>query len=567
MTSQSQVKDDGALRAKAHMLNAALWVLDNELINENQAPIEFDDHRFMIQPYTDTHPDQVIMKSAQIGWSVAAILKSIHAAKLLKLNVIYILPTRNASAEFVVPKVNPMLKRNPTLAKLVQNTDNKSLKQVGDRFIYFKGAHHEGEAITTSADLLVGDEYDRCNQAVLMAYQSRLQASKYGWNWRFSNPSIPSFGVHELWKSSDQHHWIVTCPHCYHQRWLDLERDDYVKNHYIGFKSVGGNNTGIAYYACGKCRKELSNDDRQAGRWVPRFPGRERRGYWVNQLMIPWVSAAKIIKQRSEMSIDIFHNFVLGLPWQASEYLINRESMLRACRPGQASKVDVVIGCDSGKHKHWVIGNEEGIFSYGKFDGWDQLERLIRMYNATCVIDALPDFTVPEQLARKYPGKVFVHYYTHDSKSIEPIRRKSGTERAVIQSDRTKLFDMLAAEITNGTIRFFQEPSALEELIYHFEQMYRVVEPDTRGIEKARWETKENKPDHFAHAMAYYRVGLSLMLKTNETGGVIPHRPIKGTGVFVNPETQTVKVKDALGMSLDTLVERSLAKNKKRRVQ
>lgn len=554
--------DDQALeltRAEAHIANPAVWILDNEFINENQQPIEFDWHRFMLQPYSDMSPDQATMKSAQIGWSVKEILRSIHAAKMLRFNVIYILPTRNASAEFVVPKVNPMLRRNPGLAELVQNTDNKSLKQVGDRFIYFKGAHHEGEAISTSADLLVSDEYDRCNQAVLMAYQSRLQASKFGWNWRFSNPSVPGFGIHELYQHSDQMHWFVTCAHCRHESYMDFEHDPLhpMKPHYVDQQRE--------IYACGKCGKEIDDEDRQSGRWIARYPNRPRRGYWISQLMVPWVSAAKILKQRDEMPIDVFYNFVLGLPYQASEYLINREAILRSNQQGVPPKVDVAMGCDSGKVKHFVIGTPEGIFTYGKTENWEDVERLIRMYNATCVIDALPDFTVPEQLARKYPGKVFVHYYSHDSKSLNVIERKEGEQFGVLQSDRTKLFDMLAAEITNQTINFFQQPAALEELIYHFEQMYRIVETDTRGIQRARWETKANRPDHFAHAAAYYRVALSQMVLTGEVGGVQPTRPIKKAGYYVH-DGNKVRVKDALGMDLDELVDKSLARNKRHKV-
>lgn len=544
--------------ARSHMLNPAMWILSHRIVNENQMPIEFDLHRFMLQPYSDSSPNQVIMKSAQVGWSVAAILKSVHAANFLKLNVIYVLPTRNASAEFVVPKVNPMLRRNPELAKLVKNTDNKSLKEVGDRWIYFKGAFNEGDAISTSADLIVADEYDRSDQGVLSIYQSRLQASSYGWYWKFSNPSLPGFGVHELFQESDQMHWFVTCHGCKYTMYLDLEKDEYLKNHYIDRER--------RVYACGDCGDEITDNDRQSGEWVAKYPKRELRGYWLNQLMIPWVSADKILRQEKSMDISAFYNFVLGLPYQASEYLINRESILRACNPGLANKTDVVIGCDSGKVKHWVMGNPEGIFSYGKTTDWDEIEQLIKMYKATCVIDALPDFTIPEQLARKYPGQVFVHYYVHDSKNMDVSLRREDKEFGRIDSDRTKLFDEAAARITSGSLRFFQDPKALDELIYHFENTYRVVEEDTRGILRARWEKKDNKPDHWAHAVLYYIVGLGQMLRSTEVGGVSATKPMKGKPSYAVRPDGTVPVREALHGELDTLIERSIAKNKRYKV-
>lgn len=550
--------DKEELRAKAHILNPAMWILDNEFVNENQAPFEFDLHRFMLQPYSDSSPDQVIMKSAQVGWSVAAILKAIHACYLLKLNVIYVLPTRNASSEFVVPKVNPMLQRNPKLAELVKNTDNKSLKQIMDRWLYFRGSHHMGEAVSTTADVIIADEFDLCNQLVLSMMQSRMQASKHRWYWKFSNPSLPGFGVHERFQQSDQMHWFITCHHCEHESYIDFEqgRFEAKPNHYVNQKLV--------IFACGKCGKELSDNDRQGGRWQAKFPERESRGYWINQLMVPWVDAKLILKQQEDMDTQSFHNMVLGLPYQASEYLINRESILRACVPGEASKSDVVMGVDVGKEKHWVMGNPEGIFTYGKTNDWEDIERLFTMYNATTVIDAGPEFTIPHRFTQKYPGKVFINYYIHDSKSIDPIIRKEGTEAGVINSDRTKLFDMLAAEITSGSLRFFQPPTALEELIYHFEQMYRVVENDTRGIPHAKWETKDNRPDHFAHATAYYRVALSLMLRSGEVGGVrlAPPKTDKHS-FFVQPD-DTVKVKDVF--DIDKIVEKNFARNRKKRI-
>jgi len=271
------------------------------------------------------------------------------------------------------------------------------------------------------------------------------------------------------------------------------------------------------------------------------------------------------------MSIDVFHNFVLGLPYQASEFMLDAEAIRRATRPGLADKTDVIIGCDSGKTKHYVIGNRYGIFNYGTTEDWGDVERLINLFNATCVIDALPDFTIPEQLARKYPGRVFVHYYTHDSKRMDMSQRNEGTDFGRIDSDRTKLFDVVAGEVANQTIRFYQQFNDLKGidgkgLIYHLGNMYRIVETDPRGIQRARWMTKENKPDHWAHAVAYWRVGVSQALMSGEVGGVRPAGvTVVPTSYAVRPDG-TVPVREALGQDLDTLIERSLAKHKKRRV-
>jgi hypothetical protein len=366
-------------------------------------------------------------------------------------------------------------------------------------------------------------------------------------------------------------HWIIQCPRCKWEMYIDFERDDNINNHYVRVLNDQMDHE-EGFYACGACHRELSDDDRQGGYWKAKFPERKRRGYWINQLMVPWVSAVKVLQQENTMPIDVFHNFVLGKPYQASEFVIDRNAILQANEPGLALKSDVIIGCDSGKVKHWVIGNPDGIFGYGTATEWSEIEDMINLYNATAVIDALPDFTIPEYLARKYPGQVFVHYYKHDTTSIKVTQKKEGEEFGVLQSDRTKLFDLMAGKITSKQTRFFQEPEALEKkngIISHFENMYRAIVEDKKGIKRAVWETKVGKPDHLAHAAAYYTVGLSLALMIGEAGGVKSQSPApkKRTSYAVNAETQSAPVAAVLGMPLETLVERSLARNKRKRVQ
>lgn len=502
-----------------HEISPLAWVVTNNLQTENGKPIEFTNHPFMLKPYNDLSPDMVCIKSAQVGFSTMAILKVLWLNRYHRVNVGYVLPTQNIVADFVTPKVNPLISRNPIIAGIVSDS-SKSLKKVGEFFTYFRGAFSEREAIAISLDVLILDELDRMNDmSIVNTYDSRLQASQYAWRWRFSNPSIPSYGVHELWGESTQGHWFVKHS-CGHYMYMDFEQDIHSKTHYI--------DQDRRIFACGACHGEITDQHRRLGDWVEKFPTRKRTGYWISQLLVPYVSAERILSQKEESSIDFFYNFVLGKAYQPSEFLINREAILKANVPSLADKTNVMIGCDSGKTKHYVIGNKSGIFNYGKTEDWAEIEHYIKHYRATCVIDALPDFTVPEALARKYPSQVYVNYYVHDSKNFDVVRKKEGQEFGVIQSDRTKLFDLVASEISQRRIKFYQAPSQLEELIYHMENMYRVVEPDTRGVEKAKWDTKENKPDHWAHAVAYYQVARMLHLGANEAGGVRPQpTPVK----------------------------------------
>lgn len=233
------------------------WIEFNDFVNENQQPIEFKDHRFLIDIYADDHDDIVGRKSAQVGWSVLAILKCLWVLKYAGLNIIYVLPTENLMKDFIVPKVNPLISSNPVIRDSM-DSDRENLKSINKRFLYFSGASTDRQAISKTADVLVLDEYDRMpSMQVVNTFDSRLQASKNPKRWRFSNPSQVGFGVDALFTDSDQRFWFVTCSHCGYKSYMDFSRENYGNmdkprhSHYVDPKR--------AIYACGICDQEITN--------------------------------------------------------------------------------------------------------------------------------------------------------------------------------------------------------------------------------------------------------------------------------------------------------------------
>lgn len=497
-------------------LNPVTWVMSNQFVTENQLPVEFHSHRFMIEPMADLHPDQSIKKSAQVGESTNRIFKSIWACKHLLANLIYVLPTRKVVDDFVVPKVNPLINSNPAISTIVA-TDSKSLKQIGNRFLYFNGAFSESEAIMKSADILVLDELDRmANQFVIRTYDSRLQASKLAWRWRLSNPSAVGYGIDLHYAESDQKHWFIRCHHCGHAWFIDWSKSD-EKNHYV--------NQEKGIYACGRCEGELSNEDRINGWWVAKYASRlDKRGYWISQMMASWVSAKQLVKIHNDSSIEFFHNFVLGKAYTPSDVLLDRADLISAISPGKALEDQVAMGVDNGQVKHYVIGNPYGIFRYGKTESWDEIEYLIKRYNATTVIDNNPYPVTPRKLTQQYKGKVFVCFYQLDRKNLGIIKWGEGKDAGVVYADRTKIFDYLVVEIKDKKLVFYLTLTELEQYIPHWTSMYRTIEENALGVSQGKWLTIENKPDHWAHATVYYRLALDKMLR-GMSAGVVRRQP------------------------------------------
>lgn len=510
--------DPVALAAGLENQSTLAWIYLNNFVNENQRPLEFKDHRFMIDIYADDHPDIVCKKSAQVGFSVFAILKSIHDAKA-GFNVIYALPTNNVVNDFVKPKVNPLIASNPKIAAIVSD-DSVSLKKVGDRFIFFKGGYSDREAISITGDILVIDEYDRMpDMKVVNTFDSRLQASATPKRRRFSNPSAVGFGVDGLYSESDQMHWIVTCSHCGHAMYMDFERDvvligdKTLHTHYVDQERV--------IYACGECQQELTDNDRRNGYWQAKFPGRKRRGYWISQMMAPWVSAQRILEQKEESSPEFFYNFVLGKAYTPSDLIVNRETILNATSPSRIDKREVAMGVDNGVLKTYIIGTPDGIFAHGQTESWDEIEKLKLMYNAYMVMDPNPYPTTPKQLVDKYRGSAFICYFKQDTKNLGIIQWGTGVNASVVYADRTKLIDLVAQEKVDGKMLYRQRPDELEDVIGHWNNLYRTTIEEPNGRTRSTWLKKEGKMSDYPFAEAYFRIALSKSMGAGTVSSVI----------------------------------------------
>ncbi len=528
------------LQADLEASSALAWVTLNKFVTENQTPIEFGDHRFMIDPMSDPADDIVGRKSAQVGWSVTEILRSVHSAKYEKRNIGYILPTRNVVDDFVKPKVNPLISSNLKIANIVTD-DSISLKKVGDRFIYFKGAFSQTGAISFSIDTLVLDEYDRMpDMNVVNTFDSRLQAAKEPKRRRFSNPSQIGFGVDGLFQDSDQRHWFVKCSHCNHEWFMEWAKED--KAHFIDQESK--------IYICGKCGKEITNEARRMGRWVAKYPSRKRHGYWFSQMMAPWVSAQRIIDQYEESNVEFFHNFVLGKAYTPTDMIVDRAAILRACSPSNIPRSRVAMGVDQDAGgQYYVCMTTEGVFDHGYVDSWDKIEHLKLMYNAIVVCDPNPYAATPKQMANKYSDWYLCYFKNLDSLSAIQWKDKE----QVVYADRTRAIDIVANEIVHARMLFRERPHQLEDIITHWKNIYRTTEEKEDGRIKSIWMKQENKQSDYPFSLTYARIGLSLLMGGNSSfiePALVPDSPV--TNISTKDGSKlTIDFKEIIESSFD----------------
>lgn len=478
-----------------------LWIKKYQIKNEAGLPIEFKDHRFLYDIYNDLSPLQVILKPPQIGATVMDILKSFYVAKKKGKDIIYTLPTQSDVNDMAGGKVNRLVAQNMILKEWVKDHDTVEQKSVGANIIYYRGTFSSKQAMMVSSDLNIHDEVDASDPTVITQYETRLQAKKSGWRWYFSHPSLAGHGVDVFWQQSDKKEWFIECPVCTQEQILT-----YPQNIHKERKS----------YICSHCGADLSDEDRSNGEWRATAEG-DFSGYHISQLMCPWISADMILAAKDDPMKDeqYFYNYVLGLPYIASENKISPDTVLKNVIPDVNDQSGpVIIGVDTGLPIHYTLLNKHGVFYHGTckppsatHDPYRELEIFLERWPQSIIVaDQGGDLIGIRKLQDKYPGRVFLCYYRKDRKSRDLIKWGEGKDYGIVVVDRNRMIQLIVEQMRevgrfklNGTVEEWKVWAS------HFGNIYRTEKPTPYGVEYI-WE--RNGPDHFVHTLLYALVGL-----------------------------------------------------------
>lgn len=484
---------------KADDFSILAWVLKNRIKGEKQEELRFNDRLFLLDILTDWSPEIVWKKCSQVGGSIIFNLKCIFAALKFGWGIIYTMPTDGDVEDFVKTKTNPLLQANPAVLGDI-NSDSIYLKEIGRRFLHFKGTISKTAAISTTADLLVHDEASRSDQSILETYKSRIKASKYKGRWMFSNPTTEKDSLDERWKKSDQKEWVITCNDCgaeQFMRWpesVDIERK---------------------CFQCVECKHALTDDERRRGKWVPQNPGARISGYHTSHLMAPWITAEEIIED-SEGDLEYFYNFVLGEPYNPGDLSVSRSTVLDIWTPRELKTQQYYLGVDVGNIKHFVLGSEKGIIKIGKFSKWQELDDMMIMYHPVLVIDSNPDNTMARYYVETYE-QAYMSTFQENTNNPQTIlwwgSAGGGAQNRqnVVYSNRNRILDQLINDMLNA--RFLigvPSDKDLKEYVKHWETLRRVKHVNSRGIESYEWDSTTGV-DHYCFATLYYRLAVLSM--------------------------------------------------------
>jgi hypothetical protein len=482
----------------------AEWIIKNELKTDTNTVYSFKNREYLIDIVNDLSPRQCIPSSAQVGKTILMYMKALLMT-MRGMNVCYTLPTQDLSDLMTKSKLDMIINNNPVFKDAVRN-GNLQNKTIGNNMmfmIYTFGSMSVG----FSTDLNIFDEVERSNPDTVSKLSGRQLASKYKWEWYMSNPSVPDAPLDRIWKSKycDQKHWTIKPKCCNGEQILN----------YDGIYGFKGNVCKIRKkFVCQHCDSELTMEDRTQGRWVARYPERQKdpsyvSGYWLHYLMVEGCTVNELIRKEEEDKMN-FYNFYLGLPYSGSDVKASKEVILANTIKPVTLDRNVCMGIDTGygTGHHYTIGSDNVVFRIGTAKDFDEIDNLIAEYKVRqIVVDNGPETENANKLCERYPGMVLKSYY---NSNMEKEEVKYDEERYMVYSSRHRLFDRYIREINQGAFKFaFDEKDPLiNKYGDHFATLSCVVEPDKTGNMQLRWIAPSHSADHYSHSFLYWRLSV-----------------------------------------------------------
>ena len=483
------------------------WITKNtKLLGMN---FSLHDHEFQEQIINDDSQHLVVKKCSQVGLTeiiVRVILAFI--ARHQGTTAIMTQPTRTMALNFSTTRVDDIIQESPLLLNLLdRKVDSKELKALGKSYLYIKGTKGSSSAISVPADMIVTDEYDFSDLAVVGKYNSRLSHSKYKLIKRFSTPTIPNFAISKEFDLSTQNHYLMKCPHCRHWNNHDFFKDvvilhpDYkdVRPEDVTVDDLVNIGPDQVQMLCQKCRKPLVYHDYTDMEWVAKHPDRYISGYQVR----PWNTAMQrpfdLIRSREDYNLYAdWVNFGLGEDYIDANQIFDVSKITEVAL---SMGMPIFIGIDFGKDCWLVTGtkNSDGELiinrkeKVSENDIKQRVEDIIRdEFVLGMVLDALPQTKLSSDIRNLLPGSAYTAYYSDNQKDYYQIK---GNEEDVTIA-RTQLFDKVLS-VKDMIVQKGENTQLFKE---HMQGMVKQRLKDD-VVESERYV--KVKADHFLHAVGY----------------------------------------------------------------
>ena len=426
----------------------ASWAATGNFIADRE-PLDFRTWRYL-RPIYEAVPenpnglDIVIMKSAQGGASIFALLLSLWFMLRGRYQLAYFLPTSQLAQQFSRDRFIPLARENRQIHRLMgegTGLDGRSIdegsaavRRILHSIAYFT---HIGGKVTTEAlplDAIIFDEVQEMLIADMEKAEERISASPLHAILRVSTANFAGADIDYYYERSDQRefHTRCRCPDgvvladCWDARTgpTCIDRGN-------------GSTPGVPrewFYVCPRCRKIIA--DPQDGVFRAKNPGASRIGFHFPQMLSPRVSPSWILaKWENHNDTKNFFNRVLGRPYADPNTMPVSEHDLRACEntdlrwgplePGTSK--GVFMGIDQMGHENYVVIKARladrlqllHLEVIQADDPWARCLELISTYRVRfTVVEANPNFNEAHRFARQKDGRIFLASYQEHASDI-----------------------------------------------------------------------------------------------------------------------------------------------------
>lgn len=455
--------------------------------------------------------------------------------------IVYVQPTIELRNLFVRDRIDRPLSTIPhyrnqvrPLKKMkgVDPIDNVGLKSFGENgIIVFVGSNSKNSFVMFTADVMIIDERDKCNEENLALAPDRISASKLAYWREVSTPTVEGFGIDRTYNTdSDQKVWQIRCTACKHWQPLSFFRNMVRQVDDNKFELIDQtwdrNLSRDIHTFCVKCHSPI--DRLSLGEWIPRLEGRSISGYHVSKLMSANFQMSTLWSKfqtalTDQTKLQVFYNSDLGEAFSAKGSKLTRSILDLCIEAGErynmpSSGKRSVLGVDVGKLLHVVImDNPEGKIKrplyIGTVRNFEELDFLIKQFDVMIgVVDARPETREANKFAERVKAQLnravwLCEYPTSDK--IEDLNYNA--EEGIVKVDRTQTLDELVSEFLLKNIILPANAASLDT----GEVFAQLCAPTRIYDEKAkrfRWEEK-GQPDHYCHAFNYCNIGFQLMGK------------------------------------------------------
>jgi hypothetical protein len=480
------------------------------------------------------------MKGAQLGVTEVAINRALYVLDRQHRDVLYVLPTALNAGLFSKSRFQAALELSPYIKSMFTATDTVNLKQAGANSLYIRGSRGDSNLKSVPVSELILDEVDEMEQKQIWLALERLSGQRIKKVLGISTPTIPNYGIHKLYLTSTQEHFVFQCPHC--NRWTELIWPDCIE--IIGL-TVGDPRCKESFLKCKECKHRLEHETKSewlgAAKWKSMAPNSdpEIRGFNINQMYSQTVTPAELVVAYhrgagDECANKEFHNSKLGLPFIGDGAQIT-DAMIDACLAGHTIQDDRPIvggkkfntmGADQGKTGHvsileWHLDGKPSrdintvaiakLVWFGKFgeEDWGYLDELMREWQIlACVVDADPNINEARRFARRFHGYVWLTRYRGGRVAKEMAIDDVDDGAPIAYVDRTNWLSCCLGRFKTKPPRIQLPRDLTLDYREHLMNLVRTYEKDEHGNPKAVYVS--TGADHYAHSLCYAEIGLPL---------------------------------------------------------